>query len=473
MPLNPSFGIELEFVCVYPKGCFVKYVCGEREQRVITVSAAQAIYTALLRRGVPVLQDIAESGPSATGLPHSRWSIHWDSSVTLTDAEKSALPEGWQHESIEISSRKFDMKEDGWKQEVATVLDALSGLEELGAKMVVNETTGFHVHIGNGNELIPLQTAKNVCSLVTAYSRCFDELHTIPRIAMPDDVGAWLSHHTPIMWIHLNNERRRLGSNVFHWFASIEKTSTYEELGGLFQIDMQTWHGPDSNLTGHNCAYNFDNLYPHRDHKDGKVKGTIEFRQHAGTLDFDAVTAWVLLTSQIVRLCDRLVPADFVMVLANSTFPDMSLAHLLSIVCFDNVSPANYYLKQRKGSTDVLDIDELVPSHNQRTAPLLKINKARIESLNDLAKKRELIALQWRQGTYGTHPDLTDINLPPNAIGRYLFGSHCSVVRSDPGLTPQQAESRARHSTLLWLAALYDGVKLGINQTIGEEVLFA
>ena len=292
--MDLTFGIELEFIAIYPDGHFEHYGgphtaarCGQSNQ------CEYILCEAFRSKRIPVTREAVQGNNGK----FSNWIIGTDSH-NLTAEEELHVPQGYRVEPLELASRKFHFYTDDWQTEIKAVLEILSGFETSGVKFVTNEQTGFHVHVGNHDRLWPLRTVKSLLQLVTAFEWCFDTLHMVHRIVHP--IYDLCQYMTP-SWFFL--QKPKLGAqnrldSPRDWLATIESVKTIAEFCKLFQFDEGDFEGETN---GHFSAYNFDNLIP--TDRRAIPTGTIEFRQHAGTLEFKDIVAWITLTSKLVEWC--------------------------------------------------------------------------------------------------------------------------------------------------------------------------
>jgi len=152
---------------------------------------------------------------------HSGWNVVADASMQLTERQKALLKENhYDMMGIEVTSRKlFADREQpvpsndatttttttttdhqhtiSTADEIAAVLGALQqafnspaavvaaqdddGRSRPPRWLVVNKTCDLHVHVGNDTNGFPLQTAKNLVSLCTAFERVLDGMHPYTR----------------------------------------------------------------------------------------------------------------------------------------------------------------------------------------------------------------------------------------------------------------------------------------------------
>lgn len=358
---NLTFGIELEFLCVYAPGCFTSCVPDPTillpqypDQPVSEAGAA--IYHALLNAGIPATghesldEDINDPSP-----PYTRWSVTEDI-CNLSLTERLHLPSHHRVETVELSSRKLAFHPaSAWQNELYTIRCLLHRLEqETGCRFLTNSTTGLHVHVGlpNPGEKIPLRTAKNVLQLTTAFESRLDLLHATSRIQNPvseDEVEGAILYAGPSFFHSVNNLTNpspiptptgtKGRANIFDWLSTIERTDSYTSLTSVLKIrDKERFpmYASGDGGSGKVSAYNFDNLLPSDESEgyenDGEGTGTIEFRQHCGTLDFVSICAWVSLVVQMVAFSSRVGDEEFLSLLARSVDWRFTLRDLLCAI---------------------------------------------------------------------------------------------------------------------------------------------
>ena len=230
---NLTFGIELEFICLRPEDLFEKLIPASADG-----CAGSVLFRELINEGIPSTgweedDEIADNAPS-----HSRWRVESDELI-LSKSEEELLPEGWAVEAIELSSRKLHFFFDDWRHEVAKVLKLLRRVEEYGCRFITNKSTGFHVHVGHNTKRIPLSVAKNVFQLVTAFERCFDELHPVHRIVYPKPIFFGHAYYPPSFFhtfgATYDAAKGEKSSPLLNRLANIEAVRSYDELGAFVQ----------------------------------------------------------------------------------------------------------------------------------------------------------------------------------------------------------------------------------------------
>jgi hypothetical protein len=311
-----TFGIELEFIVVAPNNYFQPE------------DAIAAIYRALVAAGIDSTgherydedADIFGSGPE-----FSQWVVQSEGGLFLSDTEAADINlfETRTH-GVEISSRKFSFAED-WKAELETVLGVLYSFSQSGCKLITDATTGFHIHVGFGHEIVPLCTAKSVLQFCTAFEDRLDALYATDRIDVDceESVNNGAHFNAGLAWHFQNNKATDFGPNVFHWLASIEEVSSHKQLSAFFK---NTYPFEDEFVvSAHWSTVNVDNLYSNG---HSNPLGTIEFRQHHGTLVLREIMAHIELKRTIVTYCHFASDLEFLQLCSQVSNPDFKLRSL-------------------------------------------------------------------------------------------------------------------------------------------------
>lgn len=392
-----TFGIELELICLRPAILPHSLTAFNID----SVDMVDVVYNALVRRSVPVSNH--NSLCINDGLPpFSQWRVE-EEVLDLTPEEQALLPAGYIAEPLELASRKFFYARDDWRTEITTVLNALKELEAHGVKFITNRSTGFHVHVGYDHYTVPLRTAKNLFLFATAYEHVLDELHAAPRIAIPWEKQE--RHHCyPLSFFA---KRRDHGRELFERLRYIERAQTYEQLGSTFFASTDEM-GTGEQCTGHNSAYNFDNLYP--DEERGRyaetLTGTIEFRQHAGTLDFTAITSWIEVTVGLVRFAAESASntdemENFVNLLFNAVHPNQPHKGLWTDLGVADMPEEVYeYYNALKNGTLIIPAPEITDKHLP-LLPLLTANWTANVADSSRQAVQDTIRHKSDEGLYG------------------------------------------------------------------------
>ena len=333
---------------------------------------------------------------------YDKWQVTRDATVHLREHEQEILPRaGYEVYSIEVTSRILSWNSKGTKstcghpftysEEITAVLDRLKerfcgfgdgndGLTE--TYLLINETCGFHVHVGSAKGTIPLGTVKKLFAMSLACERQIDrvssadnwlnlktrderqshsetsadlcivlgQMHARPRITgfelsdsphrLPPmglirgfqiQPGA---HNSPLSMLFMAEaDRRRRRDNELYGeeFPAPEESRErgFARLGPRYP--ESEWHNPaiwearrrsdvDAWITlvrhashlnaiqemqaqrGRRCVLNTSHL-PYGNHAHAMSLGTIEFRQHAGTIEPSTVVAFVDFVASLVQYC--------------------------------------------------------------------------------------------------------------------------------------------------------------------------
>ena len=277
-PPHLTFGVEFEFVVRFDPKNYQPWMAeqdgvlwtgtgesqGLGEAQKYNRMIRAHIGDTLRRHNFPVS---AQSASGAVEPGYQKWAVVPDGSIIpeLEGAEPSGT--GSRFTGIELRTPVF-FYTDNAIEEIRQVLKLLTDHFDA----FVNTTCGLHVHVGNGHEGFPLETMKNFGSLVSSFERQFNSLHPLHRLdnyyAKP--LGRIFPGIAP---------RDRL--------AAIDRRTSVEEIVLYFNIV----EGDNDYAT----AYNLANLI-------FTEKKTIEFRQHAGTLDPTETISWVDLVTGLVSL---------------------------------------------------------------------------------------------------------------------------------------------------------------------------
>ncbi|TKA22744.1 hypothetical protein B0A50_08403 [Salinomyces thailandicus] len=425
-PLNITFGVELEWVCVYKQECF-EFPDPSTGRAGRAIEAAEEITNRLKAKGIAALDSLeAADLRTATGDPtllYQYWKVHTDDTVGLTSEEKKEVPAKHRTDAMEISSRKLSLTGDNWQAELQKVLDTLQEIEDGGARNITNKNSALHIHVGDSTATIPLRTAKNVCQIITAFTSIFDSMAiatTADRVQTTPEAphDAVPTYNVSPGWYHRHTPRipsDRTG-NVFDWLKTIEDFTMPSEFENVYDIpDPRFPANVRPIVTGHNGSYNFENLSkPPKGDRTSPLTGTIEFRQHEGTLDFTAIRHWIVFTTSLVSFCHDADDKTMMELLCHSVDPAYRLADLLPRLCKD-ASVVSYYLQRGNAGTLTETIrtnDHLLPLCRESARPrrlsktpqrmraaIVKRQDAGLYGLNDRANSiavGSLSALQAR-----------------------------------------------------------------------------
>ncbi|KAK0251725.1 hypothetical protein LTS09_013185 [Friedmanniomyces endolithicus] len=467
IPMAPlqglTFGVEIEVIAAWPRTVNPDH---------LIPSPLKAIYSQLTSAGVPVT--LSEPGWEARAANFTHWQLKTDL-IALSPAELAAFPRGsYTSESVELASRRFDFYHDDWRGEIKRVLQVLSQLEQNpGARFFTNASTGLHVHVADHDRGLPLRAAKNLLQLATAFERCFDALHAANRIAYPrvfshDGGGNSIGDFwcAPLSWFHRANGQTSADANLYDWLAAIEDqpslpalntgicglTEDIAEAGGMFHRTAY----------GHNSAYNLDNLYPH--FAGERYTGTLEFRQHAGTMDYLEVVHWIVLTTGMVRYCAAVEPVPFLTLCAYGVDRRVGLRGLLTAM----QCPADTvgYFAQDDDDDDAEAVIGFLGSGDvfSTAAPVVLEELDDLMAHNEVESSDRLVGAELRRAVvaekdYGFDPAIEVCRPFEESIPRYYAEASLPgvVVLGERYVNVEEADSRARAGVWRRLASEYRG----------------
>lgn len=142
--------------------------------------------------------------------------------------------------------------------------------------VLVNDTCGLHVHVGNRQKGFPLRTVKNLCTLTSTFEREFESLRP------PSRIGSGYCRSSG-----------QLFEGISPWDVEriIKSIWNRDNLISRFQESDKVY------------AYNLANLVG--------SKQTSEFRQHEATVDVEAIVKWVELTCGLVEKAHQFATKDY------------------------------------------------------------------------------------------------------------------------------------------------------------------
>lgn len=262
-PINVSFGMEFEMIVLYDarnyeaelkSGEGVYWHSSESidlRQKMLRLIRIQMIQ-ALTDHGIP-------TNKWGRAEDFTKWTVEHDGTV----AREEDGVQDWS--AIELKTPAFFSNPwalDQVKKALYVVKTHFTA--------VVNDSCGLHVHVGNCHEGYPLRTLKNFAMLITSFERQFSSLHPFDRI----------NNH----FVRPVGESFPPMMSVWDKLLVIESCRTVEQIIQKFNYENNKW-----------TAYGFPTLL-------NPCLRTIEFRQHSGTLDKDAITHWANLSINLINL---------------------------------------------------------------------------------------------------------------------------------------------------------------------------
>lgn len=276
-----TFGIELEFQAECP--------------RIYAVSPGghKLIFDTLTKGGTPMVlfpDELNFKGKSLQDF--NKWGIEKDLSIRprfklLTwNEEKQASTTLTQ---VELISRVL-------KDELASFEEIRSVCNRLhaGFQTYTDKSTGYHVHVGNGEDGFTLSALKALASILVAFEPFINQIHPVSRVrsrsgnsnpfckllSASDGFGGASSTKERLYQIHLAKSTTAL-------VQLINSQVRGAAIGSLHGVSRM-------------FSYNFTNLLSTPE-PGLAFKPTVEFRQHAGTTDPEAINNWVTFAIHLVK----------------------------------------------------------------------------------------------------------------------------------------------------------------------------
>ena len=221
----------------------------------------------------------------------------------LLDQHNSADEEGYEWTSEDISWKIFETEDDVlyFDTEIITrdLPCNLVGFQELwqgieliraNVSLLVNETCGFTVHLGNEGQCFSLNTLKRFSHLGTELD---NSIESILHMDFLLGINCRTRALSPSEGYHLNNW------NVFRNLQLIERCTNLESF-----IEVMN-PGHDENF-----AYNFLNLVPDttRYPSDEKRPRTVELRQCRGTTDVLEISSYIFFIGGLFSFAHEMPP---------------------------------------------------------------------------------------------------------------------------------------------------------------------
>ena len=292
-PLNLTFGVEIEFILAYfqTPEWEARFEFG-KVQEMPDYHFVLAEYSEKVQMRSEIISSLRKAGFGVNdeGAANSTlWSVEGDGSVgpTLAEMESRALifANGRQRSLSDEERKKLRFCDVEVKSCVLPFnRDSLNAVAR-GVRTVVenhavyvNQTCGLHVHVGNQTLGFPVQTVKNFATLVTCFEKQFNQFHPLHRLQSQYCILETTAFHPS------ERDPRRMAQ-------IIDRFQTIEDVINRFGRERNE---PD--VYENHWAYNLNNLLFRPDRR------TIEFRQHAGTLDSAAIDRWIKLACTSITI---------------------------------------------------------------------------------------------------------------------------------------------------------------------------
>ena len=310
-PLHLTFGIELECVIYFDPAKYEEALANaegslwdEKHSAILShESKLRSVFRTYVAKFLNNAGHPTYDAPSLGG--DQKWTITNDASIGIKDEPRE---DGFLECDIEIKSPAMIHCPEA-RDKVQCVVELLTGYFDA----TLNDSCGFHVHIGNHNNGFPSATLQKLCMLTAMFEKQLNTLHPTHRIGN----------------IHAKAPSAVFrGQNPWDTLRAILRCGSTQELVRLY-ADFE--RRPDRCF-----AYNLCPMV------DGPRK-TIEFRQHTGTLDGSEITNWIQVAGGMVDAMHKISPAALAQLINTGAFdPRFTFADLFSRLALEHLVP--YYL---------------------------------------------------------------------------------------------------------------------------------
>ena len=306
-PKTLTFGVELEFILAYPRSCSKKDLWAVRDTY---------IRQPLLAAGISV-SDRTQSIKVAKGKQKfDMWHVTDDKSVYTTEAQLKAIDytfangvrkgsdEKLRYSSVEVISPVLPLTVDSLK-EVQRVVSVIRS-----QRTFTPPSAGLHVHVGYGTRGFSLPVLQNLLVLMTCFEPQLNQAFPEHRQGNFFCASLQKSMFNP-------QERARLDMA-----EEIYMFSTLVGLADKLHIPRRQYNSPGVRHWRYDRfrAVSLQNLHPV--FNPTKKKKTVEFRQHAGTLDAFEILRWIVTVCALVQIAHDSSEEDFLDIIQRHTRPD-------------------------------------------------------------------------------------------------------------------------------------------------------
>jgi hypothetical protein len=261
-------------------------------------------------RDIKIHNPVDHSKPSE----YNSWILTSDHSLTsLSNEEKSAHllgtlnePSNWDSSGIELVSPPYSSTTKA-QTDISAILTFLVTTT---SSITTNTSCGLHVHIGtpSGHHL-PLKTLQNLAYILFIYEDAIGTLHPGHRRQRADEIGTnrenfYAEGDEPVERTLINQDTGETVTKLFDCtYKSLEwvRHSIFDEVNRA-ESPIEALQLRMGKKRNHIVNFAYLNR------RDGPQ--TIEFRQHAGSVDAVEIGFWVEFCLGLVRLAERYADGD-------------------------------------------------------------------------------------------------------------------------------------------------------------------
>jgi Putative amidoligase enzyme len=246
------------------------------------------ISNTLMKKGIRAIGEMDRVHELAD-MPLDRWIVTEDTTIKHPPLE--GLRTVYEFQEVEMQSPAYLMTE-GSLREVQRVCHLITCTY----RTYSGSSTGLHVHVGNSTRAFTLETVQNVVAILFAFEPQLDTLHPEHRRKNGYCLPLRSNSRLALRMLEEKIDLRDILDEIY-------KTTSINQLIKLMSA---------SDGSGYKMGVNLGNLLePYVDERcsfhrpDNDLKKTIEFRQHEGTLDPEAVYNWAKVCVNIVEFAQE------------------------------------------------------------------------------------------------------------------------------------------------------------------------
>lgn len=475
-PLALTIGAELEMIvahCKFPNEGIGAISHADTGRQAIYELLSQPLSAKCATCGESHRFKLALHRPQRNqSVNYSAWSIETDCTIELDRGEKRTLRNDidfFDFYQIEIKTRILELDRPQptirsltmpshthsvtATDEITAVLDRLNRgfhghelSEELGSfSILVNESCGLHVHVGNHHHGFPLRTVKNAVSTYVANELPIDNMHAVNRIgwatppqACPSPSGEpgvgdnytynipWSAHHNSVVSKRCH-ERGELPAvplfslgypDIRSEDPAVRKAACQYSAEAQLTIIQNTPSISDlhhlQGVYSHTSTVELANLTPTV--YQAKTN-TIEFRQHVGTIQPIEVLSWIDTVTSLVRHAHDTPDEEFAeLCMKEFRDPAYHILDLLKTIGCSGRTVKHYKQKlgmrsdggsyaDRLAGVELLRLSSKTGAAAQLLAPLQKHLIEKNRAANDPVKVLARINTKFLAGGYGQFSD--------------------------------------------------------------------
>jgi Putative amidoligase enzyme len=236
--------------------------------KAISYAARRSVRETLQKAGFPVSGEKAELIDGDV----SKWEVVWDQTI---DSPRDT-PYTWIDVEIRSPSLYFTSGSLKAVADVCILLNKTYGLH-------VDDSMGFHVHVGNSDEGFDVTTISNLIAFLWAFEPQLNNLHSQER---QDQTWARSSRESSLYATEYLQKYGRRAQPLTGVIAFLKCQSIMELIKRASSTDAPREYSFKYS------AYNFQGMAD-LERGDRNPRPTIEFRQHEGTMSAEAVTKWI------------------------------------------------------------------------------------------------------------------------------------------------------------------------------------